>query len=333
MTIRQIADMFGVAPSTVSVVLNDRPGVRKEMREKITDALIENGYKIKKSESESKGSILFVYYKSTDYLAARKDNTLSTYLMGIEQTCTENHYSFSLTNASSETLDQVLASAQKEHKGVVILGTEYYENPSASFFNSNIPIVMLDAYFPECCLNTINMDNSYGVYEALTYLSEHRHRKIGYLKSRLEFGCLRDRANSIYDSMNTLSLGEPFCVIPVSQEAIQIQQEIQQYIDSGAEIPTAFIADNDIIAVSAMQTFQDNGFRIPDDISFIGFDDSDICTIIRPNLTTVRANLKEMARQSVLRLISLIESPPTGFIRIEVGTTLIKRHSVTDAKY
>ena len=88
MTIRQIAESLGVAPSTVSVVLNNKPGVRSELRQKIRDTLIENGYSIKDSKA-SQGRILFVYYKSTDYLAARGDDTMSSILAGIESVCLE----------------------------------------------------------------------------------------------------------------------------------------------------------------------------------------------------------------------------------------------------
>ena len=332
MTIRQIAELYGVAPSTVSVVLNNRPGVRKEMRDKLEAALIENGYTIKNKKNEHKGSILFIYYKSTDYLAARKDNTLSSILLGLEEVCAQNNYSFALANATPDTIDQVLASASDEHKGIVFLGTEYYDQPGRCLLHAEIPLVILDAFLPEHPLNSVNMNNSYGIHQAISLLAENGHRQIGYLKSRLEFGCLRDRANCIYSSMHMLGLDSPCCVIPVSQESTVIQEEIRSWIDSGADVPTAFIADNDTIAVSSMQVLQEKGYRIPDDISIIGFDDSEICTIIQPHLTTLRANLKEMARQAAHRLVTMIEDRPGGYIQIEVGTELIQRQSVGQAK-
>lgn len=332
MTVREIADYFGVAPSTVSIVLNDRPGIRKEMREKITASLIENGYTIRKKKTEPIGSVLFIYYKSTDYLAARKDNTFTTYLTGIEEICAENQYGFSIANATADTIDQVLADAQSEHLGIIMLGTEYYDAPCDSFFRSSIPLVLLDAYFPEYPLNTVNMDNSHGVEQAISLLVENGHQKIGYLKSCIEFGCLRDRADRIYSAIRRHINDRPACVIPVSQRAELIQQEIQDYLDSGSPVPTAFIADNDIIAVSAMQTFQENGYRIPEDLSIIGYDDSEFCTIIRPHLTTVHANQREMARQAARRLFAMIESGPSDFIRISVGTSLISRNTVGPAR-
>ncbi|MDO5548259.1 MAG: LacI family DNA-binding transcriptional regulator [Eubacteriales bacterium] len=332
MTVRQIAEHFGVAPSTVSVVLNNRPGVRKELRSQIEDVLIKNGYTIKNNSSSTpakSGNILFIYYKSTDYLAARKDNTMASILSGIEEICHQNNFTFTLTNATPDTLDDILLSVSPEnHSGIILLGTEYYQNPSSSFFQTPVPLVVLDGFFPEYPLNTVNMDNSYGVHQAISHLIENGHTEIGYLKSSIEFGCLRDRAACIYSSLTQLGLSHPGCVIEVSQEPMVIQQEVAQYLDSLPSIPSAFVADNDIIAVSAIQVFQKKGFRVPEDISIIGFDDSNICTIVTPYLTTVKANLTEMARLATSRLIAMIQKPSPGFIRSTVGTALVQRESV-----
>ncbi len=330
MTIRQIAESFGVAPSTVSVVLNNRPGVRSELRQKIRDTLIENGYQIRGEQKPQPGNILFVYYKSTDYLAARKDDTMTSILSGIEQVCTEKKFTFTVTNATSSTLDEILLSVSPDvQNGIILLGTEYYQEPSDSFFNLSVPLVILDGFFPEYPLNTINIDNSYGVHQALRHLLENHHPKIAYIKSAIEFGCLRDRANCIHSSLAKLGLPpKPEYVIQVSQESERIQQEMQDFLKSCENVPSAFIADNDIIAVSSIQVLQNMGYRVPEDVSMIGFDDSNICTILTPHLTTVKANFTGMARLATSRLIEMIENPSREIIKSTVGTVLIKRQSV-----
>lgn len=330
MTIRQIAEVFGVAPSTVSVVLNNRPGVRIELRQKIREALIENGYQIRE-QAVQQGSLLFVYYTSTNYLAARKDDTLTLTLSGIEEVCVEKKYAFSISNATSATLDEILLSTTPEaHSGVIFLGTEYYQEPSSAFFNMSVPLVVLDGFFPEYPLNTVNIDNSKGIHEALKLLLENNHSQIGYIKSSIEFGCLRDRSNCIYNSRSRLGLPpEPEYVIRVSQEPEKSRQEIDAFLRSCPAVPSAFIADNDIIAASAVQSLQHAGFQVPEDVSVIGFDDSSICTILTPYLSTVRVNPYGMAKLATARLIEMIESPNAhGIIKSTVGTELINRQSV-----
>lgn len=330
MTIRQIAESLGVAPSTVSVVLNNRPGVRSELRQKIRGALVENGYSIKEPKA-TQGNILFIYYKSTDYLAARKDDTMTSILGGIEEICGEKHYTFSIANATPDTIDEILMSASpEEYSGIILLGTEYYQTPSDSFFRVSVPLVVLDGFLPEYPLNTVNIDNSYGVHQAVKCLLESGHPKIGYLKSSIEFGCLRDRKNCVYSSLEQLGLTlEPQYVINVSQESEVIQREVEYFLKTSATIPTAFIADNDIIAVSAIQAFQRAGLRVPSDISIIGFDDSNVCTILTPYLTTVKANFNGMAKTATARLIQMINNADENdIIKSTVGTILVERQSV-----
>jgi len=330
MTIRQIADMLNVSPSTVSVVLNNKPGVRSDLREKIKAVLIENSYTIKEPKSNL-GTILFVYYKSTNYLAARKDDTLAMTLNALEEVCRNERYSFSLANATYYNIDELFSKSNLSGiDGIILLGTEYYHEPSSAFFNLPVPLIVLDGFFPEHPINTVNIDNSYGVHQAISYLLKNGHKEIGYLKSAIEFGCLRDRTNCIYTSMERLGLRlNPDYVIKVSQEAEKIQLEMRDFLDIAPSLPTAFIADNDIIGVSAIQSFQRKGLRVPEDVSIIGFDDSTICTIFSPHLTTVKSDFTKMADLAARRLIEMINEEEPSIIKSTVGTTFIPRQTVT----
>lgn len=331
MTIRQIAEMMKVSPSTISVVLNNKPGVRQELREQIKNVLIENGYSIKESPN-SLGKILFVYYKSTNYLAARKDDTLMNTLNAIEDVCQKERYAFSLANATYQNIDSVFSKKNLTGvDGIILLGTEYYHEPKECFYKLPVPLVILDGFFPEYPINTVNIDNSYGVHQVLTHLLNKGHREIGYLKSAVEFGCLRDRKNCIHSSIERLGLHlNPDYIIEVSQETEKIQQEVTCFLNNKEKLPTAFIADNDIIGVSAIQAMQRKGLRIPEDISVAGFDDSSICTIFSPNLTTVKSDFGRMAEIATQRLIQMINTGDSGIVKSTVGTSFIPRQTVAE---
>ena len=341
MTLRQIAASLGVAPSTVSLVLNNKTGVRKELRERIRSVLLENGYTIKEQEAAGPApepltakTILFIYYTSTNYLAARKDNTLFSIIEGIDDVCKGRGYRYSVANADASTLDDLLCNTPAEqYAGIILLGTEYYEPPTAAFLQTRIPLVILDGYFPEFPLNTINIDNSYGVASAMDLLLEKGHREIGYLKSNLEYGCLRDRSTCIRENFSRHDL-QPSCIIEVEQQPDSIKQALLDFIASGAAMPTAFIADNDIIAVSAMQALMQKGYRIPEDISMIGFDDSAIATIFTPNLTTIHHHMGEMAKAAAKMIIGLAQSAekPVTFSRSQIGTRLVIRDTVAQRR-
>ncbi len=114
-TIRDIAKMAGTSPSSVSLVLNSKPGVRMEMRKQIEHLLLENGYTLKNQPERSldKRNICFVYYKSTNWIANRKDNFLIRVLDGVERACSRYNCSISIINANYDNVSRVLGGDQK----------------------------------------------------------------------------------------------------------------------------------------------------------------------------------------------------------------------------
>ena len=104
--------------------------------------------------------------------------------------------------------------------------------------------------------------------------------------------------------------------------------EMLAILDNNEPIADSYFADNDLIAAGAMKAFKERGYRIPEDIAIVGFDNVPMCTYLEPNLTTVNVPVKYMGKMAVERLISVINSKQYMPIKIEVNTNLIKRRSV-----
>lgn len=95
----------------------------------------------------------------------------------------------------------------------------------------------------------------------------------------------------------------------------------------GYQLPTAFFADNDIIAFGAMSALKEFGIRIPQDVSIVGFDDMPYCEISDPKLTTIHVNKQQLGAAAVKRLVEKINNCRTTQ-KIAVNVDLVKRHSV-----
>ena len=91
--------------------------------------------------------------------------------------------------------------------------------------------------------------------------------------------------------------------------------------------PTAIFAFNDNVAVGVMRAARARGLSIPDDLSVVGFDDSELAEIVVPALTTVRQPLAEMGRMAVSLLMRLLENQRVDALRIELATKLVVRES------
>lgn len=339
MTIREIAAELNISPTAVSYVLNNKPGVRKELREKITKILIQNGYSIKEdaaqdlkkvSDLPKQQTILFLYYISERYLFLRNNNVLTLYLNAIEEICNRQSCNVITKSVTGDSLGDTLTNTDGID-GVILLGIELYERVIFNRFMCRKPFVLLDGYFPESPIDSVNVDNYIGLYQAVDYLYKKGHRRIGHIKSNMPYGCLPDRWRCFYEILDYF--GMPFSKNYLAEVRMQsefLQEDLQKYLRENKDLPTVFFADNDYMAISAMAEMQQAGYSIPDDFSIIGFDNADISTLLKPNLTTISLDFRGMAAEAVQRLFRLMEQPDLPIVKSTISPVFVERESVKD---
>lgn len=326
MTVRKIAEAAQVSPAAVSLVLNDKPGVRPELRAKITALLVANGYTIKKNETAAAKPrrILYLYYKDSSWIPYMRNDFLTRVLDGIETACRQNNCSLSVANVNYETLESALNNARMmAYDGVVFLGTEYKHTDYMLFENFPLPFVSIDRSFSGYSINSVTIDNDLGNYQALSHLKQLNHTRIGYITSKQSYGAYRDREKSFYHMMQKLEL-------EINEDYIYkldfFQQDLQKNFlalsASRPALPTAFVTANDVMAVSAVFSLTQKGCRVPDDISVIGFDDSSVCLMTSPHLTSTRADWERLGALTIERLMQMIAGTTKEIHKIQLGTTL-----------
>jgi len=330
MTIREIAKKMGVSPSTVSCVLNNRPGVGDQRREYISEILIKNGYEIKPAAIEQRGSILLVRYRSSDHLMDASDTFFTRIAEGIEATCRSLGYALNLSMANHETLPSVFSNAAVNNtSGILFLGSEYEFLDTSILKRSSLPLISIDNRFSNDKINSVDMDNQEGIFSAIKYLYSLGHRKIGYGKSRIQIGSMAERTFAYYNALQAFGLEcNPSYVAELSPFSKHASEEFLIYLQKQNSLPTAYLAGNDTIAAGMMKAMQQQGLKVPDDVSVIGFDDSDLCTLLSPQLTTIKIYNFEIGRQGVYRLHQMIQEKDSSVTRTSVAVDLILRESV-----
>lgn len=109
-------------------------------------------------------------------------------------------------------------------------------------------------------------------------------------------------------------------------------KDMLEHLKQKPKLPTAFFADNDMIALGAMKALQEMGYRIPEDVSIVGFDDLPFSEISNPPLTTLRVPKQEMGRLAVRKLVEVINGNAKIKTKTQVCTAFIERASVSDKK-
>ncbi|MDO5548851.1 MAG: substrate-binding domain-containing protein [Eubacteriales bacterium] len=331
MTLKDISQMAGVATSTVSLVLNNKPGVRKDTRDRVAALLVQNGYTIRNKITNlpTRGEIKFVRFKATEHIRERNEDFYVKLLNGAEKKAHEKGYTLSIVSVTSPELHQLLTTLEQQSNlvGVLFLASELSYKDAALLCNFSLPLLSLDKQLDQFNINTLATSNIAGAYEAVQYLYRLGHRKIGLLRGQIDIGGICERAVGYRRAMQDLNLPyDEKYIVDIDLIFETATRQMEAYLASSSDIPTAFFAANDIIAAGCIRGLQRHGLRVPEDVSVIGFDDGSQSTFITPSLTTMRIPCDRMGALAVERLLC-IAAGSADIIKCSLGVTLIERES------
>lgn len=330
-SIRDISRITGYSPATVSNALNNKKGVHKETAEEIFRVARETGYinestitKIKLVMFRKNGLII----EDTPFFPAL--------ITGFEQECRKCGYEMVVCNVDQRDEDyesQVQALINEAGSAIVVLATEMTAGDLDIYQTATCPLLIMDSWIGRMKFNAILINNEDSAKMATEYLIQKGHRRIGYIRSsfRIKNFWLRFYGYQSALRKHKIEFDEKY-VVTVTPNINGAYHDVLKYLEAKNSIPTAYFADNDLMALGAMKAFQERGYRIPDDISIIGFDDLPFSQISTPGLTTVRVPNAEMGQLAVRRIVDMIEKDDDIAVKTQVGTRFIIRDTVKDLK-
>ena len=275
---KELAQKLNISAATVSMVLNRKPGISEKTRNLVLDAAREYGYDFSKKwdTAEEKGSILYVIYKKHGTVVA--DTPFFSQLTeGIEQACKGKGFELQITYfyENKDIGAQIQELSEKNCQGILLLGTEMDVEYFQPFTRLKVPMVVLDTYFEELDCDSVLINNVQGAYLATNYLIDKGLGEIGYLRSSYPIGNFEERADGYYKALrhHDLPTSHPYVhrLTPSMEGAYTDMSEI---LREKPPVAPAYFADNDLIAAGAMRAFKEFGYKIPEDISIVGFDDT-----------------------------------------------------------
>ena len=332
-TAKELSVMLGLSEAAVSLALNNKPGISTATRKRILETARREGYDFSRKAarlSVSRGEICLVIYKKSG--AVINDTPFFSQLTdGISLTCRKYHYSC-ITRCIYEDDDvesQIFDLRFHSFAGLIVLATEMNQNDLESFAGLTVPLVFLDAYFDLPDWNYVYINNTQGAYMATSYLIRKRKAQPGYLRSNYPISNFDQRADGFYKAVRAAGMSASQSIIhrlTPSQEGAY--EDMKQLLKEGEKPADCYFADNDLIAFGAAEALREAGYRFPEDIALVGFDDLPACEYMNPALTTVAVPKQYMGEVAVIRLIQLIEGGPALPLAIQVFTRLIRRRSV-----
>lgn len=329
--LKDLASQLGISPSTVSLALHNRPGISEATREKIFDALREQGLEelIPAARPRLLKNIRLVLYKNGKDIITDTPFFLQL-IEGIDQQAKRSgiNLMISYLTCGPSIKEQVEHLKENDCEGIILLATEMSAEQTAPFRSLGLPLVALDGDFEEIGLDCVTISNAFSMKKAVEHLIKLGHKKIGYLKGSPPIKNFTERFEGYCQALEEAGIPLPEDGIiksaPTPEAAYETMK--QRLLQRGVTC-TAFVADNDNILCGAMKAFREYNVAVPERVSVVGFDDLPLTELFDPPLTTIRVPKRQMGEISVSLMSSLLGDSFETPVKISVATELVLRKS------
>lgn len=329
MTIKDLAELTGYGVGTVSRVLNNQSNVSEKARKAILQAVEESGFQINTNAKQLKqhaNSILVVVKGTANEMFSEMMETIQNLITKTQYPLYVDY----MDEDSNEVLRAVQLAREKKPLGILFLGGNS-QNFIQDFGKIQVPCVLVsndasELHFPN--LSSVSTDDRQAARCAMDSLIALGHRKFamvgGYREesdtSRLRYeGCMLALRN------HGIAFDEELDYQGVRYSYQDGYNATMQLLANGRKF-TALFAAADVMAIGAIRALHNNGLRVPEDVSVMGYDGLPLGSFLVPQLTTVVQSREQMARRAVEILIDQIQNGGVGHHE-SVPYTLLQRES------
>lgn len=332
-TAKELAEKLNLSATAISMALNNRPGVSTETKNMILEAAQKYGYDFSRlSTKAGKNTLIYaISYKMHNAIMSYSP-IFDELTDGLQRECHEQGYKLKIIQfyEKKDDLQSLLEDIRvSDCAGIVLIATEMSINACKDFSGLKVPVVLLDNYFDSLHFNSVLINNHQGAYIATEYLISQRMEQPGYLKSAYPLNNFDERMVGFKLAVRNNGMSFSRCVIHSLTPSLDgAFSDMMELLEQKVPLANCYFADNDLIAIGTMKALKVHGYKIPEDIAIIGFDNTSESKVVEPSLSTINIPRHYMAQVAVKRLIELIHSPVPYTTKIQISTNLVKRFSV-----
>ncbi|TDC28014.1 LacI family DNA-binding transcriptional regulator [Streptomyces sp. 8K308] len=332
LTLSQIAETAGVSVSTVSKVLNGRDDVSSDTRARVDAVLRRNRY-VRRGAPTAEPAVAGP--RTVDLVLGGIDGSWpASVASGMEAAAYDAglHVVISVARTPAgegrHAPDWVDRALERGSAGVVLGLAEPTEDQLRRLARARVPCVVIDPLSdPPPGVWSVGTTNWSGAYEATSHLLDRGHRRIGLVTGPPGHLFARARIAGYRSALSAAGADAPPELLRHgTYDRASGRAQVRALIEL-PEPPTALFVCSDHMAIGGYQALTEAGFRVPDDVSVVGFDDLPEARWVSPPLTTVRQPLKEMGGAALRTLARLIAGEQVESPRTELATTLVLRGS------
>jgi len=333
----EFAKYVGLSRTTVSRVLNDQPGLKEATVTKVKQAMEETGFTPNAYALHLKG-------KKTATVGICMENLLTPpavrKLARLQQKLKERGFSSLIEVLTPGTSKEVCRHFLSLRVDAIVFVGHFIEEEIAArvneFNSQSTPHVVIDQLgIPGA--NSVALDRVKGMKIVIEHLIALGHTRFGLLGLSGSTRSIIDRLSGIESALTEHGLSKSESILTHDSKFIRKNdfdygRALASAFSCAKNPPTAYVALNDEIAIGALHGFQDAGFKVPSDISIVGFNNQDICLMPKPVLTSVDQGIEETVDAAVNLLLDQIDRPSIKPRTKMIEPILIERGSCARRK-
>jgi LacI family transcriptional regulator len=323
-TIGDIAKQIGVSKTTISRILNGKPDVAPETKERVLDYIKQMGYvpsALARSLSKGRSNLVGILVPSLT------DIWTLELLHGVSETIENSPYNLVLFALGSPEAFQTFFENTLPMgllAGLILVLPPANLPQITELIASDFPVILIDdrGAYPEH--SSVTVTNFQGAYDATRHFQQLGHTRIGYISGPHEVPYFRERLAGYRAAMQDAGLSiEPGLIVECESNKECAFAVVQNWLKGIP--PTAIFSSVDMMAFGALDALLSNGKRVPEDVALIGFDDLPSSAHINPPLTTVKEPIVLMGQTAAKMLLEWVQTGQLAQKHVELQTELIIR--------
>lgn len=329
-TIKDVARMAGVSISTVSRVINDSKPVSEEIKQRVLDVIAETNYKpnpLARNLVLRKNSFIGVIIPDIS------DYKMGELLNGIEEVGKIYEFDILLCNSYGEPEEEeryIDLLINKQVAGIIFVSKNIQKEQIDIITTSRIPSIYISKNAKDFDIPSVGVNHYEAGADAAKYILDRGFKKISLVEAVVEKGSKDSEITAGFEKMLAGKEVE-YHKLDITKKGDKVKEAydfIGEYLKSKQQLPEIFFATGDDIAAGIINALLDNGIKVPNDVSVIGYDNSRIATIVRPNLTTVHQPLYDIGALAIGVLIKRISGTEETLENKVLEHKIIERDSV-----
>lgn len=325
-TIQDIADASGVSKSTISRVVSNNGYVDDKTRTLVMKYINELGYKPQKKHKGKhvRDLVMIASGLLSSPIHITIVESIIKEIEGKGLKAMVSYNSFDIYKLE----EYLLYARDRDFAGIIILGLIESPNLINTLKTIKCPIVLFNQDFRGMDVNVVGMDDFRGGYVAAKHLIENGHKKIGLLMGYKKATAAGKRETGFREAMKDYGLKVKDSDVFYGDFTEASGREYAKKIIENRDGITGIVSCNDLMSVGLVNGLIEGGYKIPEDISIVAFDDSIFTNILTKKLTTISYNFEQIGNTAAKMILDDINNPYNPKIKINFSPSLIERESV-----